>query len=211
MTKRVSINNGYNTAEVYNEKLSLLEAEKERKQYNFNTGDILVLSDIEVKYPAMLDKDGKAITEKDSDGNEIIVRDFSKRPYFQFYKYGIGKKAVANIKEAEFVEMLEDIAVKTVNENIRKKAEDILRHCFPKNIIDYGTFTEEGARELCLDSIGFLKDSNIVLRTFPLLNEDNEPIKNIFIWTDKKGHTHEMYIHWYAGTQSLGGQLGLKI
>lgn len=210
MVKRVSINNGYNTAEVYDENLSIIEAEKERKQYNFNTGDILILTDIEVKYPALLDKDGKPVTETDSEGNEIIVRDFSKRPYFQFYKYGIGKKAVANIKEGEMVDMLENLALKSVNEGIKNKANEILRHCFPYTTIDYGNFTENGQRELCLDAIGYLKDGGLVLRTLPLLDDEGEPIKNLFSWTDKKGQTHEMYIHWYAGTQALGGQIGIK-
>lgn len=204
MGKKVSINNGYNTAEVYEERLSIQEVEKQRKEYNFNAGDILIMKDLEIKYPALLDKNGKPITEKDSEGNEVTVRDFSKRPYFQFYKYGIGKKSIANIKESEFIVMLEELAL------YKEQAQEILNYCFPKELIDYGTFTEEGDRALNLDSINYLKESGLNIRTLPLLDENNEPAHNVFRWTDKKGLEHTLDIYWYAGTQGLGCRLGIK-
>jgi hypothetical protein len=204
MGKKVSVNNGYNLAEVYDERLSIQEVEKQRKQYNFNAGDIMILKDMEVKYPALLDENGKPITEKDKNGNIVTVRDFSKRPYFQFYKYGIGKKSIANIKEQEFVEMLENLSLHN------EKAQEILRHCFPKEIIDYGSFVEEGDRALNLDSIGYLKDSGISVRSLPLLDESQNPLHSVFYWVDDKGAEHSIQIYWYAGTQSKGCRLGIK-
>lgn len=215
----VEIDNGYSVSNSIKE----YEKELEEAKKDFNVGLPLSfdIDNAELTYPVAKDKNGQPLTETDENGNTFYVRDTEKKPYIKFQKYGQGKKAVCNVQVNVFIDMLENLYKNKLEKDDTKTAKkvlDILDTVFPRDIIDYGTFTEQGDRNLKQENISYLYKSNLVLRSFPVMTDvangkkkkTKEPYKLVFNWIDDNGQEQSIDIYYYEGKPIKGALIGIK-
>lgn len=214
--------NEYQEGLAYNEQESTQEYEQELQETkkDFSIG-LPVTFDVEnaiLTYPVKKDKNGNPLTETDENGNTFYLRDDEKKPYLKFSKYGIGKKAVANIQINVFVDMLETLYKNKLEKDDKKTASkilDILDTVFPYDIIDYGTFTEQGDRNLKPEKVSYLYKSKLVLRAFPVMVDDKKskskkPYVLTFNWLDENKQEHSIDICYYENKPIKGAMVGIK-
>lgn len=205
----------YNEKDRYTEYESIEEYKKQlaKENKNFSIGKPLIF-DVEnalLEYPIKLNKKGEKVTTQDEYGNTLYVKDEDKKPFVKFTKRGIGRKAICNIQLNVFIDMLEDLQAQLYATDKAKaeKVKDLLDTVFPKDKINFGTFEEDGDRDIKEDKFFYLCKSNLVLRAFPMLDEDGQPIVNSFMWVDDKGQ-HSIDLCYYKNTPIDGAQLGIK-
>lgn len=210
----ISINE-YTEMPIYNEKDSIKEVEKiranDRKQ-GFSFGQVLLFNgeQLALCFPNKKDNAGNVLTETDEFGNKFPIKDTDKKPYFVFARYHNGKKARAQISINDFIDMLEEAESKQADKEKRAFISDLLNTVFPYSVVDFGSFTEQGERELNAERVKYLYDKRLIYRAFPLLNEKQEPIIFPFDWLDKDG-VHHLDIGAYATNAQTGGQFGILL
>lgn len=198
---------------------SVRESEEEYKQRkdaerkNFSTGAPLSFDckDAVLQFPVLLTEKGQKVTEKDEYGNEIYVRDEDKEPNIRLTRRGIGKKALCIVPVSLFVEMLENLqsTLYTTDKAKAEKVRDVLDTVFPYDIINYGTFTENGERHVQADKFSYVQNAGLRFRSFPVLDEEGKPATYNYIWVDDKGQ-HEITLCYYHKDPIKGAQLGIK-
>lgn len=201
----------YSTYESINDYKKTLETENKK---NFAIGDKMLfdVANATLEYPVKTDKDGKKITETDENGNERYVRDTDLLPYIKLVKYGYEKKAVCNVQVKTFVYALEQLKsmLYCCDKSKAEKVADILDIVFPCENVSFGSFTESGERELKEDSFRYLLNKNLIVRTFPKMDDDGNEITKEYTWIDDKGNTHTITLCYYHSSPIDGFQIGIK-